>query len=149
MTNLPALREAIAKMKLDYPVVYDAAEIRDGRGFVIVDPDEGVTDEVYGEGIACLLNAVLALLDELEALRANADDDTAIVSRARDICTRRGYVVEADTEGWTTCALRSLEADLAAARKVLETAIELPGYCAYAVIGVDAAAWLAWVARKT
>jgi len=70
MTNLPALREAIAKMKLDYPVVYDAAEIRDGRGFVIVDPDEGVTDEVYGEGIACLLNAAPSLLDEVERVRA-------------------------------------------------------------------------------
>ena len=91
---------------------------------------------------------VSALLDELERLRANADDDTAIVSRARDICTRRGYVVEADTEGWTTCALRSLEAEVAAARKVLETAIELPGYYAYAVIDVDAAAWQAWQARR-
>ena len=41
-----------------------------------------------------------------------------------------------------------IAADLAAARKVLETAIELPGYCAYAVIGVDAAAWQAWQARR-
>ena len=152
--NLPALREAVAKMQLDYPVVYDAAEMRDGLGFVIVDADDGIQHEAYGEGIATLLNAAPALLDEVEAaraenaaLKANVDDDTAIVSRARDICHRHGYVVDAEHEGWTTCALRSLEAEVAAARKVLETAIELPGYCAYAVIGVDAAAWQAWQAR--
>jgi len=51
---------------------------------------------------------------ELTALKA--DDDTAIVSRARDICHRHGYVVDADTEGWTTCAVRHLEAELVAAR---------------------------------
>jgi len=68
--DLTALREAVATMKLDYPVVYDAAEMRDGLGFVIVDPDDGVTNEAYGEGIACLLNAAPSLLDEVERVRA-------------------------------------------------------------------------------
>jgi len=71
--NLPALREAVAKMQLDYPVVYDAAEMRDGLGFVIVDADDGIQHEAYGEGIATLLNAAPALLDEVEAARAVLD----------------------------------------------------------------------------
>jgi len=45
-------------------------------------------------------------------------------------------------------AVPALLDEVEAARKVLETAIELPGYCAYAVIGVDAAAWQAWQARR-
>ena len=146
MTPLPALREALAKgMKL-LEALAEPHEQPDGEDHAwrtcrrCLALEEGETEHAR--------QLFRALLDEVEALRANADDDTAIVSRARDICHRHGYVVDADTEGWTTCALRSLEAEVAAARKVLETAIELPGYCAYAVIGVDAAAWQAWQARR-
>jgi len=146
MTSLPALREAVE--------VYAVCAT---HGTTIC-ADAFPADSTYW-CLGCRFNAVRAalpaLLDEVEALRAenaalkaNADDDTAIVSRARDICHRHGYVVDAEHEGWTTCALRSLEAEVAAARKVLETAIELPGYYAYAVIDVDAAAWQAWQARR-
>ena len=160
-TDLPALREAVAQMT-EGPWFWKPGSLRD----IVTKSDtqdlrvcEAAPGNTNGEddtkGIVALRNAAPALLDEVEALRAenaalkaNADDDTAIVSRARDICHRHGYVVDAEHEGWTTCALRSLEAEVAAARKVLETAIELPGYYAYAVIDVDAAAWQAWQARR-
>ena len=71
-------------------------------------------------------------LDDINAALAQAKQHGVFPSAER-----------ADTD------MRWLVAELAAARAVLETAIELPGYCAYAVIGVDAAAWLAWQERKS
>jgi len=68
-------------------------------------------------------------LDDINAALAQAKQHGVFPSAER-----------ADTD------MRWLVAEVAAARKVLETAIELPGYCAYAVIGVDAAAWRAWQA---
>ena len=129
MTDLPALRVAVAET-----VPYC------GQGETV--PNAWARRE-RAERI--LLDAVPALLDEVEQLRADLAD------------WRKGVELIASGLGETNppdlCAVRlnekamTLRADLAAARKVLETAIELPGYCAYAVIGVDAAAWQAWQAR--
>jgi len=117
MTNLPALREAVAKMKLDYPVVYDAAEMRDGLGFVIVDPDDGVTNEAYGEGIACLLNAAPALLDELEQLR----EHRRLLILWAEGCAARLPVAERKALNW-----RDVDVARKAARQAWQAAKETP-----------------------
>jgi len=102
---------------------------------------------------------VRALLDELERLRSVEADFHQLSDVAgwhhgeAQIALARAEKAEADlalkenARRGLALSLENAEAELAAARKVLETAIELPGYCAYAVIGVDAAAWQAWQAR--
>jgi hypothetical protein len=60
------------------------------------------------------------LVAEMERLQADADDDLAIITRAKDVCHRHGYTVDANHEGWIGCALRHLQADLAALRARLD-----------------------------
>jgi hypothetical protein len=149
-TDLPALRVAVAKMQLDYPVVYDAAEMRDGLGFVIVDADDGIQHEAYGEGIATLLNAALALLDELEAARARQAERRAT---CRELF-KGGFDVDDDENILWASAQRVL-AELAAARAVLDGRVDLGEMVNVTItpdddevlLCVSRAAWLAWQAR--
>ena len=154
--NLPALREAVAKMT-EGPW----AAKPDGRHFVQAD-EHGeplkrtgmrpagdpfpLVGTVFGyreadlKGIVALRNAADALLDELEQLRSVEAD----------------FLQLSDVVGWhhgeaqiALARAEKAEAELAAARAALETAHELAGSAGMYCMGVDRTLWQAWVARKT
>jgi len=140
MTDLPALREAVAKMTEGSwfwkpGSLRDIVTKSDTQDLRVCEAAPGNTNgEDDTKGIVALRNAAPALLDEVEALRERGSPGVV-------------HEVDAAFHALTVAQRDAAWRDLAAARAVLETAHELAGSAGMYCVGVDRTLWQAWQAR--